>query len=203
MNKNLIRWLPIFALNFVPITLNSSSHAQMVMGPSGMEMGTTSMTALEKLSGRQFDIAWMSQMIAHHKGALEMAQKCLRTCEKLYVKKAATTIINVQTKEILQMKHWLKAWYAVAPDKEQMALMRGDIQNMMDSTLSGMVPTEGEAQADKAFLEGMIPHHQSAVDMAKVAVAKAVKSELKIFAQRIITDQSKEIKLFQSWFKKL
>ena len=85
----------------------------------------------------------------------------------------------------------------------QMALMRGDIQNMMDSTLSGMVPTEGEAQADKAFLEGMIPHHQSAVDMAKVAVAKAVKSELKIFAQRIITDQSKEIKLFQSWFKKL
>ena len=204
MKKNLIFWLSISVLSLAPIALVSNSYAQMNMGTSSsMNMGTKAMAALEKLTGKKFDIAWMSQMIQHHKGALEMAQKCVKTCGEPDVKKAAQTIIGAQTKEIAQMTAWLKSWYAVAPDKTQMTLMQGDMKSMMDSSMAGMVPMEGMAHADKAFLEGMIPHHQGAVDMAKLALTKAARPELKRFAQQVINDQSKEIKQFQGWLKKL
>jgi uncharacterized protein (DUF305 family) len=47
-----------------------------------MNMGTASMTSLEKLTGKKFDIAWLSQMIEHHTGALEMAQDVVSTARK-------------------------------------------------------------------------------------------------------------------------
>jgi uncharacterized protein (DUF305 family) len=47
----------------------------------------------------------------------------------------------------------------------------------------------------------MIPHHQSAVDMAKLALKKALRPELKKFAQAVITVQSKEITQYKTWLK--
>jgi uncharacterized protein (DUF305 family) len=203
MKNKLLFWFTICALSLAPVAIVSGVEAQMNMGSSSMNMGTKAMDSLEKLSGKQFDIAWMSQMIQHHKGALEMAQKCVKTCNEPDVQKAAQTIINAQTREIKQMTGWLKTWYGVVPDKNQMALMRQDMKSMMDSSMTGMVSMDGMAHADKAFLEGMIPHHQGAVDMAKLALTKAAKPELKKFAQQVITDQSKEIKQFQTWLKKM
>lgn len=200
MKKNLIFWLSISALSLAPIALVSSVSAQMNMGSSSMNMGMKSMAALEKLSGKKFDIAWMSQMIAHHKGALEMAQQCVKSCSEPDVKKAAQTIIGAQTKEIKLMTGWLKTWYGATPDKTQMAMMNADMKGMMNSSMGGMgmqMPT------DRSFLEGMIPHHQGAVDMAKLALTKAAKPELKKFAQQVINDQSKEINQFRVWLKKL
>jgi uncharacterized protein (DUF305 family) len=54
---------------------------------------------------------------------------------------------------------------------------------------------------DKNFLENMIPHHQSAVDMAKMALKKALRPELKKFAQGVIDVQSKEITQYNTWLK--
>ena len=204
MKKNLIFWLSISALSLAPIALVSSVSAQMNMGSSSMNMGMKSMAALEKLSGKKFDIAWMSQMIAHHKGALEMAQQCVKSCNEPDVKKAAQTIIGAQTKEIKLMTGWLKTWYGATPDKTQMAMMNADMKGMMNSSMGGMQPMDGmKMPTDRSFLEGMIPHHQGAVDMAKLALTKAAKPELKKFAQQVINDQSKEINQFRVWLKKL
>ena len=64
MKKNLIFWLSISVLSLAPIALVSNGYAQMNMGTSSsMNMGTKAMTALEKLMGKKFDIAWMSQKI--------------------------------------------------------------------------------------------------------------------------------------------
>ena len=76
--------------------------------------------------------------------------------------------------------------------------MNADMKSMTDESMSGMAMS-----TDRSFLEGMIPHHQSVVDMAKLALSKAVKTELKKFAQDVISDQSKEINQFQVWLKKL
>jgi uncharacterized protein (DUF305 family) len=203
MNKHVIVWLALSALSFAPIAMTSNSYAQMNMG-SNPSMGMKSMTALEKLSGKKFDVAWLSQMIAHHQGALEMAQQCVKSCKEADVKKAAKIIIAAQSKEIAQMTNWLKSWYGATPDKAQMALMNADMKTMMDSSMAGMESMSGmQMSADKSFLEGMTPHHQGAVDMAKLALTKAARPELKKFAQQVINDQSKEIKQFQAWLKKL
>jgi uncharacterized protein (DUF305 family) len=48
----------------------------------------------------------------------------------------------------------------------------------------------------------MIPHHQGAVDMAKVALKHAKDPATKKIAHKIVKDQEKEIGQMQAWLKK-
>jgi len=54
---------------------------------------------------------------------------------------------------------------------------------------------------DAHFIEEMIPHHQDAITMAKLALVKAQKPEVKQLAQNIIDSQGKEITQMKSWYK--
>jgi uncharacterized protein (DUF305 family) len=56
---------------------------------------------------------------------------------------------------------------------------------------------------DRAFLEGMIPHHQDAVNMSQICLQKAARAELKRFCQGVIAVQSREIEQYQQWLKSL
>jgi len=55
-----------------------------------------------------------------------------------------------------------------------------------------MKPLTG-ADLDRAFLQGMVPHHQAAIDMATVEVQRGKDPRPKALAQAIITDQQREI----------
>src|SRR4051812_19011042 len=61
-------------------------------------------------------------------------------------------------------------------------------------------PYSGNPDVD--FRRKMIPHHQGAIDMAKVALQHAKDPETKRMAQKIIDDQQKEIAEMQDWLKK-
>lgn len=50
-----------------------------------------------------------------------------------------------------------------------------------------------ETEVDAQFLTAMVPHHQSASDMAKIAVERAQDPQVKVLAQRIIDAQGAEI----------
>jgi uncharacterized protein (DUF305 family) len=55
---------------------------------------------------------------------------------------------------------------------------------------------------DVAFICGMIPHHQSAIDMAQVVLKTGDNAEAKRMAQKVIDDQQKEIAEMRDWLKK-
>jgi uncharacterized protein (DUF305 family) len=74
-------------------------------GMSGMDM-----KRLEGLSGKNFDIEFVNQMIPHHEGAITMAKALIAGDARQEVKDLAGDIIRAQTAEIAQMKTWKLAW---------------------------------------------------------------------------------------------
>lgn len=96
-----------------------------------------------------------------------------------------------------------------------------DMQGMMQM----MMPADGDSEATKAYKQAdmnmmhgmavaytgnpdvdvrlkMIPHHQGAIDMAKVALQYATDSSTKTMAEAIIAAQEKEIAEMRAWLDK-
>lgn len=61
---------------------------------------------------------------------------------------------------------------------------------------------EYTGNADVDFIKGMIPHHQGAVEMAKIVLEHGTDPEVKKLAEGIIAAQESEIKWMTEWLAK-
>jgi uncharacterized protein (DUF305 family) len=84
--------------------LTDAGQAMMMdhsMGDNGM-MGMDDMSALAAATGKDFDVLFLTGMIAHHEGAIDMTNPVTNS-ENIDVKKLAESIITSQTAEIAEM----------------------------------------------------------------------------------------------------
>ncbi len=70
----------------------------------GGMMSEEDIKALAFSQGSTFDRMWLTMMIEHHEGAVEMAQDVLKTTANTEVKGVAQAIVDGQKKEIATMK---------------------------------------------------------------------------------------------------
>ena len=82
-------------------------------------------------------------------------------------------------------------------EAHQMEAMDG-MKAMNMNMMQGMMKKD----ADVAFVCGMIAHHMGAISMAQVELKHGDNVEAKAKAQKIIDDQSKEIKELTAWVDK-
>lgn len=68
------------------------------------------MAALDGKTGDAFDKAFISEMIVHHQGAIDMAKLAQTNAKHDEIKRMASDIITAQTKEIEHMKAWQTEW---------------------------------------------------------------------------------------------
>ncbi len=81
------------------------NHGDMKGTMDGMMQG------LEGKTGKDFDKAFLTEMIVHHEGAVVMAEAVLKNSKQPELITLANDIISAQTKEIGMMKGWLSEWF--------------------------------------------------------------------------------------------
>ncbi len=88
---------------------NGEMMSDMPMDMDSMMAGM--MAGLQGKTGDEFDKEFLSEMIVHHQGAVEMAQMVLNTSKRPELINLANGIISAQNGEIKQMQDWQKAWF--------------------------------------------------------------------------------------------
>ncbi len=170
----------------------------------GSSASTTTTGGTATMQDAPIDRQFIDMMVPHHQGAVEMAKIAQTRAEHPEIKTLAGNIIASQTNEIGQMKQWRAMWFGSdqTPPMDQMPMMPGmSMSGMHMDMMADITTLQTASPFDKAFLQAMIPHHQSAIDAAKIAQKQGQHPELMQLATSIITDQQKEIDQMQSWLK--
>ncbi|MEU7531502.1 DUF305 domain-containing protein [Saccharothrix sp. NPDC042600] len=150
--------------------------------------GTTASASTER---NDADIAFAQGMVPHHEGAIEMSGLARGRTTNPKVLDLAARIERAQDPEIKTMTAWLTAWGA-APTGEHDG-HGTSMPGMMSHEEMEKLKQAKDADFDKLFLEGMVKHHQGAIDMANTELRQGVNAEAKKLAQQIIEAQQKEI----------
>ena len=66
---------------------------------------------------------------------------------------------------------------------------------------SGPAPTRSQARFEVRFMKDMINHHAGGVEMAQLCVQRAIHNPLRALCQGIITEQTHDIQLMQTWLQ--
>ncbi len=133
------------------------------------------------------DIMFSQKMIAHHEQALTMSDLALENSTNKEVLTLAAQIKAAQSPEIILLKSWLDtagAGYVLEHDMGMDGMLS-------DSDMSVLKSATGST-FDRLFLEGMIVHHEGAIDMTNM-VEKSNNSDIKTLRSAILKAQSAEI----------
>lgn len=137
-------------------------------------------------------VDFLNGMIPHHQSAVAMSESYLEhggRDEEL--KKLAQDIITQQEEEIEQMKSLAETLrQEEVPDEESSGDYLEEFEKMMDHDHAGHSTAQN---IDWAFAEGMIMHHQMAIDMSELILKHTQNEDVKTLAENIIELQNKEI----------
>ena len=148
-----------------------------------------------KSSGNN-DADFSNMMIEHHIGAVEMSELQLNKGKDAKLKTFAQKVIEAQSKEITLMEKF--------KNKAEKSADSKDFQQALNESMAAMMSKEIKIynDIDKDYAAQMIPHHQSAVEMAKAYLKFGKNPELLKLSEDIIREQNKEIAELQSWLAK-
>ena len=111
------------------------------------------------------DIMFMQMMIPHHQQAVDMGTLAETRASNPEVKKLAAQIKAEQAPEIAEMKQWLKDAGATMTMSHSMAM--GGM--LTDAEMTALENATG-AEFDRLYLEGMIGHHEGALEMVQMVI---------------------------------
>jgi len=149
----------------------------------------------ESPSPQEVDGAFTAQMIPHHESAVEMAEMAQEKAEHPEIIRLAKEIIRTQNAEIGDLD-----------TINRRLLADGESDLGMDDAAMGMDMDTGALETadpfDREFIDQMIPHHQGAIRMSRVALRDGEDEEVKALALAIVDAQAAEIEQMNEWREK-
>jgi uncharacterized protein (DUF305 family) len=147
------------------------------------------------------DVAFAQAMIPHHREATKMAGLVADRTERTELRTLAGNIVKTQSAEITTMEGWLRDWgRSVTPEGSMPGMEAGGhAGSMMDPADMKMLEGLSGAEFDLKFIDMMIEHHTSAIEMAKTEQRDGSLPEVKELAGDVIRDQQREIDQMTAW----
>ena len=163
-------------------------------------------TSAQTAKGNDADIAFLTGMTPHHEQAVEMSEIVLAANPPAAVAAIANQIKDAQAPEIEQMKTML-ADLGEKPAGEahsggHSAGMAGHGGMMSDAEMTALMDATG-TDAARLYLEGMVQHHQGAIEASDTEIADGKYAPAIELAKTIKTAQAAEIAEMQALLKDL
>lgn len=167
------------------------------MGSMESDSGPTATASAEAGDHNDADVDFSTEMIQHHRQAVDMAELAADRASSQEVKDLATKVKGAQDPEIETMSGWLTSWGEDVPEK-----MSGAMDHDMSSAMPGMMSGKDMDKLEKAsgaefdtmFLTMMVEHHEGAVEMAETEKADGKYGPATKLADAVVTAQTAEIK---------
>ena len=145
-------------------------------------------------------------MITHHAQAVEMAEIIRDKTGNERIETLATDITLTQQAQIGQMQGWLNLWdLPVAGTEPPMAWMGMSTEGRMPGMASQEeinrlrdLPPE---EADRLFLQLMIPHHEAVIPMSNAVLERTGNPAVEKLANAIVASQEAEIEIMQGMLR--
>jgi uncharacterized protein (DUF305 family) len=168
-------------------------HSNMDHGSMGMGSGGMAREIVME-NGKYSDKAFIDAMVPHHEGAVDVAEVALNNAEHEQIKQLAEDIVSAQEAEIAELKSIKQQEFGTSEVPMEMSAQEMKAMGMTDpEELANKDPF------DKAFIDAMIPHHRSAIEMASVALRESDNAQIKEIARAIVDAQETEIAQMQRW----
>jgi uncharacterized protein (DUF305 family) len=167
------------------------------MGHGSMEMGSGEMARQMVMeNGEYSDRRFIDAMVPHHQGAVDMAEVALENAEHQEIRDLAEDIVVAQQDEIKELKAIKEQEFGTSEVPMEMSAQEMEAMGMM-----GPEELASQDPFDKAFIDAMIPHHRSAIEMANVAYRESDNPEIQALAETIVDAQTREIAQMTAWRK--
>jgi uncharacterized protein (DUF305 family) len=130
------------------------------------------------------DLRYLNAMIAHHGGAIILAQQAKEKTQRPEIKKLAEDILAGEPLAIAELYQWKKDWYK-------------DIRKVGAKA----VPNLGEYDEnfDLRFLNALITHHEEGIVMAKEIRLKSTRAQVLNNADAVIEFLTGGITMLKEW----
>ena len=152
------------------------------------------------------DAGFARDMGAHHAQAVEMSTIVRERTDDPETRSLALDIALTQQHQLGQMYGWLELWDLPQRSSEPtMAWMSDHTSHTMPPAAAGLMPgmaTRAQINqlsaaqgrdAERIFLQLMIPHHEAGVEMAEYAANKAEEPAVRHLATTIVQAQTSEL----------
>lgn len=167
-------------------------------GTGGSDSSSSSSSSDGTADFNDADVTFATDMIPHHRQAVDMAKLAESRAESPEVKDLAMQIMDAQDPEIETMSGWLTSWGKPVPEDMSGMDMSGSTPGMMSpDDMTSLENTSG-SEFDQMFLAMMIEHHQSAIMMAESEQSGGMFPDAIALAKQIEAAQTDEIATMQA-----